>query len=285
MSSALKLPGSLAVTKASLNAVGSLLDENVDFNVATAARDSADGSDTFVYFIQADADINSKVSYVASSDRANGDDAYALGQVSIASASALNPLVKLPTGAGAQVPAGKINARDATNGNASLGEFPVMLTISCNDQGVLSSSVLISGSDVTGTVAENANEAQVAYWTVDTVPKPTSTDADILSDAVTAAELTTHFSTELSTINGYYDGVSVLDSWAISINEIASSADNVLAQHARFLDKAGRTDLFAAGDKVMAGTPFSYSVSIEDYEGNDVTIVAAQDVYGVVNQA
>ena len=285
MSSALKLPGSLAVSKASLNAVGSLLDENVDFNVATAARDSADGSDTFVFFIQADSDINAKVSYVASSDSKNGDDAYALGQISLPSASAVNPLIKLPTGAGAQVPAGKINARDATNSNASLGEFPVMLTISCNDQGVLSSSVLISGSDVTGSTAENPGQAQIAYWSVDTVPKPSSTDADILSDAVTAAELTTHFSSQLSTINGYYDGVSVLDSWTIAINEIASSADNVLAQHARFLDKAGSTNLFAAGDKVMAGTPFSYSVEIEDYEGNNVTIVAAQDVFGVVQQS
>ena len=196
----------------------------------------------------------------------------------------LNPLIKLPTGAGAQVPAGKINARDATNGNASLGEFPVMLTVSCNDQGVLSSSVLISGSDVTGSTAENPGQAQIAYWTVCLSPSPLPL---MLISSVTPlpSSTPTHFSSQLSTINGYYDGVSVLDSWTIAINEIGSSADNVLAQHARFLDKAGRTDLFASGDKVMAGTPFSYSVEIEDYEGNNVTVVAAQDVFGVVQQS
>ena len=170
---------------------------------------------------------------------------------SLPSASAVNPLIKLPTGAGAQVPAGKINARDATNGNAALVSSP-----SCSPSAAttrvfsrLPSSSLALTSPVLP--LKTPAEAQIAYWTVDTVPKPTSTDADILSDAVTAAELTTHFSSQLSTINGYYDGVSVLDSWTIAINEIGSSADNVLAQHARFLDKAGRTDLFASGDKVI----------------------------------
>lgn len=284
MSSGLSLPGSLAVTQASLNAVGTLMDETVDFNVATAARDSADGSASYVYFIQADHDVNSAISYTASSAEANGDDAYGMSAITILHSAATNPLVSLPSGAGASVPAGVVTARDATNANATLGTFPVVITVSCNDQGVLSSSVAISGSDVTGSAAEDATLAQIAYWTVDTTPTPSSTDADILSDAVTAAELTTHFASQLSTINGYYDGVNVLEGWTIAINEIASSTDNVLAQHARFLDKAGQTNLFVADDKVLAGTPFSYGVEIEDYQGNMVTIVAAQDVYGVLKQ-
>ena len=77
MSSGLALPGSLSITEATLTAVGTTMVKNVDFNVAEADRTSADGTSSFVYYIQATYDINSQISYTASSALDAKDDAYA----------------------------------------------------------------------------------------------------------------------------------------------------------------------------------------------------------------
>lgn len=284
MSSGLALPGSLTVSLASLSDVGTGMVQNVDFDVAETDRTSADGSATYVYYIQADHNINGEISYTASSGADGLDDAYAMNAINIASASATNPLLSLPTASGVSVDAGLVTARDATNSNASLGTFPVTLTVSLNDQGLMTSAIAITGSDVSGSNAEDATKAQVAYWSLDATPSPDANTADVLSDSVSASDLSTEYASQLSTINGYYNNQSMISSWSIAISAISSSTNNVLAQHARHLSKAGQTSLFSSGDKVITNAAYSYAVSINDYQGSAQSI-ASGDVYGVVNQS
>jgi hypothetical protein len=284
MSSGLALPGSLSITEATLTAVGTTMVKNVDFNVAEADRTSADGTSSFVYYIQATYDINSQISYTASSALDAKDDAYAMAAISIASASATSPVLSLPSASGVSVSAGLVSARDATNSNASLGTFPVTLTVALSNQGLMTSSIAITGSDVTGTNSDDATKAQVAYWSLDSTPTPAADTSDVLSDSVSTSDLTTEYSAQLATINGYYNNQSLISSWSISIDAITGSTNNVLAQHARYLSKAGQTAIFGAGDKVITNAAYSYAVSITDYAGSAQS-VASGDVYGVISQS
>ena len=66
-------------------------------------------------------------------------------------------------------------------------QIPVTLTVSCNDQGVMSSSIAISGQDVAATTGDDPNLAQKSYWSgAQLRPSVAADDAD---------ELTKHCST------------------------------------------------------------------------------------------
>ena len=280
--SGLQLPGSLSVSLQPLSAVGSSLDVDIQYAVETLERTKADGSASFTNFIEASLDLNSKITYSGESSTKDGDDAYALAAISVLSASAKNVRLSLPSAANVLIDAGEIDAQDP-NG-VSLGKFPVTLTVSCNDQGVMSSSIAISGQDVAATTVDDPNLAQKSYWSgAQLRPSLTADDADELATKLTAAQLTTYYASELSTINNQYDGQNMIKSWTISVNEIPSSTGNVLAQHARFLGKKGTSAVFANDEKMVAATPFSYSVSIDDYLGNSQTVVAAANVFGVLS--
>ena len=280
--SGLRLPGSLAVSLQALSAVGSSLDVAVQYAVETLERTKADGSASFTNFIQAEVDLNSKITYSGDAATKDGDDAYALAAISVASTSAKNVVLSLPSAQNVLIDAGEIDAQDP-NG-VSLGKFPVTLTVSCNDQGLMSSSIAISGQDVAATASDDPNLAQKSYWTgAQSVPSVAADDADELENKLTAAELTTYYATELSTINDQYNGANMIKSWTITVNEIPSSTGNVLAQHVRFLGKKGTTSVFANDEKMVAATPFSYGVSIDDYLGNAQTVVAAANVFGVLS--
>ena len=285
MPSGLSLAGRLSVTQSTLADVGVGMVKQVDFDVAEAARSSADNSRSYVYFIQADVNLNEKVGYTASSDENSKDDAYSLGAISVASSSASNVKMALPGNGGVNIDAGLISAVDKTNGDASLGEFPVTLTLALNDQGVMTSSIAITGSNVTGSNAEDPTKAQVAHWSITSVPTVGADTADVLSKDITASQLTSQYASELATINAFYNGVTVVDSWSISINEMASATTNALAQHARFLGRAGRSaNLFDAGDKIVAETPFNFAININDYTGKSVAVSSGK-VFGVLNHS
>jgi len=280
--SGLRLPGSLAVNLAPLAPVGSSLDVAIEYAVETLERTKADGSASFTNFIQAEVDLNSKITYSGDLNTKDGDDAYSLAAISVASATAKNVVLSLPSAQNVLINAGEIDAQDPSG--SSLGRFSVTLTVSCDDQGVMSSSIAISGQDVAATAVDDPNLAQKSYWTgAQDRPSVAADDADELENKLSAAELTTYYASELSTINAQYNGANMINSWTIVVNEIPSSTNNVLAQHVRYLGKKGTSAVFANDEKMVAATPFSYSVSIDDYLGNAQTVVAAANVFGVLS--
>jgi hypothetical protein len=99
---------------------------------------------------------------------------------------------------------------------------------------------------------------------------------------VTASDVTSAYSSQISTIEGYYNNVSVLTDWAISVSAVTSSTDNALAQHARNLSRTS-TAVFSENALVVASTPSTYTVAVNDYAGTSQQI-ATGSVYGVVRQ-
>lgn len=280
--SGLQLPGSLALSVQPLAAVGSSLDTTVKYVIEALERTKADGSASFTNFIEAQLDLNSRISYLASSTGKNVDDAYSLTAIEVTKANAKNALYSLPSAAGVTVEAGEVDAQDPLS--ASLGKFPVTLTVNCNANGLMTSAIALAGQDVAATAAEVHNEAQKAYWSgPQAKPDVAADDSDLLTTKLTSAQLSTFYSAELLAINNQYNNVEMVKDWTISVAAIASSTDNVLAQHARFLDKKGDTAIFGVGHKMVASVPFSYGVAIDDYLGNATTIVNPANVFGVLS--
>ena len=282
--SGLRLPGSLTVSKLALSAVGSSLDVDVQWAAVNVDRTKADGTATFVNFIMADYDLNGKVDFTASSTTDRLDDAYGLTGFTLASADASNPSFSLPSASNIDVDAGNIDAVSPVNG--TLGSFPVTLTLSVSDQGVMSASIAISGQDVSADAVEDAAKAQQVYWSgVQSAPTVGADDPDILAPKLTASELSTYYASALTSITNQYNNKQMVESWSIAITAVTKDVNSTIAKHAREHNKAGTKNIFSVGDKLVAFTPFSYSVKVEDYLGVEKTIVAAADVYGVLKQS
>lgn len=280
----LRLPGALSVIQANLQSVGSSLDVNIKYQVQATDRSKADGSTSFTHFIQTDYNLNSLVNYFPSDTNFDKDDAYSLRGLTINSNESNGTILSLPAASLVPVKAGEIDAQDQS-GN-SLGKFPVNLYITCNDQGIISSTISISGNDITpgNELLDDAHKSQVVYWPpFHDRPTVEPDDADVLNTKITSSQITNYYLSTLNTINNMYDGESLIASWSISLSPITQSTSNILAQHARFINKRGNEAIFSENDKIVVATPFSYSVSIEDYLGDNTVIVPNANIFGVIN--
>lgn len=281
--SGLGLPGNLSITKATLNAVGTSLDQTLSADVVNTARPSADGTATFTYYIQSDYNINGEITYHAASSDDNRDDAYSMNGITITNSTATNAIISLPAVTGRTVDAGLISALDVDD--SALGTFPVVLTVAVSSTGRMTSSIAITGSTLTASTSENTANAQQVYWSgIDNVPTPASTDNDILTKTLSISQLDTKYASEKTAINNNYNNQDMISGWTISVSAVSQATNNTLSQHARYNNKNGSTSIFAAGEKLVCSTPASYSVSIQDYTGSSTTIVSATDIYGVLKQ-
>ena len=286
--SGLLLPGVLNVTVDEAIGVGipalknRLLYDVQMYDVVTANRTKADGNVSFTNFIETQLDINKKISYIASATGKNADDAYALEDINITMNDSVNPNYSLPSTIDVVVEAGSIEAVDPESD--LLGIFPVKLRVSCNENGIMETDIAICGQDVPAEAIDNPNQAQKVYWVGSQLkPSVAPDDADILNTRITSTELTATYANKLNLINSQYNNQSMINSWTIKINAITSSTDNVLAQHARFLEKKGNTQVFSENQKIVASQPFLYGISISDYLGKDTVIIQPTNVFGVVS--
>ena len=286
--SGLQLSGELSVTQNATEDVGTSMQNTLELQEVTTDRPTATTSATAAYYVKVVADINAAISFHGSESGSNLDDAWSMSALSFDSASD-SATLKLPTASNVEVSAGLITA----NHDGGSGTFPVKLSVSANDQGVLSSSIAISGDSITGSKDDDYAKAQQAYWPINDGTNDYSssgpsalgaTDADVLTASLGAANLSTHYASALSTINAKYDTKNMVSSWSLSVDAVAQATNSNLSNHARVNNKTDST-VFAAGDKIVAATAASYSISINDYESNATQIVAATDVYGVVEQS
>lgn len=283
-SSGLGLAGSLSITQATLNAVGDSLDLTLSAEVQTTARPSADNTANFTYYIQSDYDINSEISYHATSTVAGEDDAYSMNAITVTNSTASNAQLNLPAASGKTVDAGLISALDVDN--TSLGSFPVVLTVAVSSVGRMTSTIAITGSTLTASTSENPALAQNVYWSgIDPLPNQSASAPDDLTQTLTIDQLDEKYSSEKTAINNNYNGQDMISGWTISVSAVTQRTNNALSQHARYNNKNGSTTIFAAGEKLVCATPASYSVSIDDYSGSSTTIIGATDVYGVLRQS
>lgn len=284
--SGLELTGSLSVTQNATDDVGTSMQNTIALQEVNTARPTATSTATAAYYIKVVADINASITFHPSDGDSNEDDAWSMASLSYNNTDdAAAATLKLPTASNVSVDAGLITA----NHDGGSGTFPVTLTVSANDQGVLSSSIAISGDSIVGSKDDDYGQAQQAYWPINeySSAEPTAlgdTDADVLTASLSAANFTTHYATELAAINAQYNTAAMVSSWTLAVSLVAQATESNLSNHARANSKTD-ANVFAAGDKIVAASPYSYSVAINDYTGSANTIVSATEVYGIVEQS
>lgn len=290
MTSAFQLNGALTITQNSLSDVGQSLDLSVHMKEAYLDRTAYKREGTYTYYIKANYNLNSLISYEPSSTENLLDDAYAFAGLTVTSANGSGIELSLPTASGGlPVVAGLIEAdNDQLVGNKKIGEFPVQLVFALDREGTITVEISVTGSQVEGSIVDNSQRAQIAYWDVNAFPTPTpgSTTPDKLVDQISKEEVTTHFANQLDAVKALYEGMPVVASWSMTLDALASGNDNDLAKYARLHNAStiGSTLIFTPGEIVMAKNPFSYKVEVKDFEGNQHVIIDNTDVYGIFCQ-
>ena len=285
--SGFKVPGQLTLTQQSLDSVEDhKLVQDVLAQEFTAVRSAATESQSFTYFIELEVDINASITHNSSGRGGDDDDAWGLAELSYSSKSfAGKPLIKLPTASGVSVPAGLISAKDTDS--SLISTFAVSLSLSMTDQGAMSCTASISGADaVSSATAENLLNAQVVRFMKPSASAPSvgASDDDVLTATLSAAELASDYSAELAALEARYTIANMLAVWTVNVPEIRLNTDSILSQHARAGAKNSAA-VFEAGERVVMGTPANYGVSVEDYEGNSVTVIDREQVFAVLKQS
>lgn len=281
---AYSIPGQLYAELTPLSSVdtsGNNIVNNITATVSEVVRDSNSlTSASFTYYIEAAYDINSKIT-IQHND-ATDDDSWALEAFSILNTDASGVVLNLPSVSGLEVPAGILNIY-ATDTTTLLGHFDVKVTMGISSQGVTSAFASITGNSISTSENENTALAQVLYWSgFDDVPTVNANTADTLSKSISASDAETKYSSQLTAITNTYNSQNVIAMWEIAIDNILHAADSILAQHARFKNVT-TSNVFTAGEKIVANSTYSYAVSVNDYLGTPIPVVVG-DVYGVVKQ-
>lgn len=285
MPTAIELPGTLSLTQTAITDVGNTMNVVIISAVSEVARSSVQPQSTsFSYYIQSNYDINSSISYNASSATDGTDDAYSMTAISVTDQTAVNPSFILPSVTGVAVSAGLVDAQIVAG--TSIGTFPVTITFAVSTAGIMTSSIAITGSDVVATATEDSTKAQIVYWSGinATAPSATANDADVLTSNLTSTQLETKYSSELTTINNQYNNQNMIASWNISFPAIGANTNNQLSQWARYLGLDGSTNFFSSGDMLVTDTAYSYSVSVNNYLNTATTIITPTSVFGVLVQ-
>jgi len=284
MPTAIELPGTLSLTQTAITDVGNTMNVVINSAVSEIARSSVQPQPTsFSYYIQSNYDINSSISYNASSATDGTDDAYSMTAIIVTDQTAVNPSFILPSVTGIGVSAGLV---DAQTTGTSIGTFPVTITFAVSTAGIMTSSIAITGADVVATASEDSTKAQIVYWSGInvTAPSATANDADVLTSNLTSTQLETKYSSELTTINNQYNNQNMIASWNISFPAIGTNTNNLLSQWSRYLGLNGSTNFFSTGDKLVTDTAYSYSVSVNNYLNTATEIIPTTSVFGVLVQ-
>lgn len=284
MPTAIELPGTLSLTQTAITDVGNTMNVVINSAVSEIARSSVQPQpSSFSYYIQSNYDINSSISYNASSATDGTDDAYSMTAISVTDQTAASPAFILPSVTGVTVSAGLV---DAQTTGTSIGTFPVTITFAVSTTGVMTSSIAITGSDVVATATEDSTKAQIVYWSGinATAPSAAANDADVLTSTLTSSQLETKYSSELTTINNQYNNQNMIASWTISFPAISANTNNLLSQWSRYLGLDGSTNFFSTNDMLVTGTAYSYGVSVNNYLNTATTIITPTSVFGVLVQ-
>ncbi len=285
MTSCYQIAGSLTASKLTLSSVGQSLINTVYMREIDTQRTKSTDSGVYTYYIRTEQDLNALIHYWPSNTGSALDDAYSFDGLTVSNDASANFF--LPSVSGVQVAAGVITA-DVSQNLALTQEFPVTLTINVDSVGMMTASILLSGANFTSYVVDSNMLAQVAYWDLPSVvavpAAPGTEDADILTATVSATQLSSYFSSQLAAVLAYYNNEEMITSWTIALAPIAKATDNTLSLFARNIGNTGNSTVFAQGAKVMAHDAFSYGINIVDCNGASQVIVAAQNVFGLVQQ-
>ena len=281
------------------------------------------GDDLPDYYIKIPVNLNNYVTKGSSNlGRASGspDDCWGLQSITFANTDVSGSQVTttLPAQTGTfkvgQIAIDSSNISSSLSAGVSLQNFNVMMTISADSAGNLTSTCAVQRQDnstgQTASIVDSAHFASYLHFSendnttatnnlVGSDKQPSNdwkgatsaSDRDALTDnlstTLTNAEVATKFSSQIAATNNSFNGQAALSSWNMSFNAITASSSSALTKHARA--RIGRkaspdtTTVFRQGDKIFTSGSSAYSLTFRDHD-NTLQTIASGDVYGVLEQ-
>ena len=184
----------------------------------------------------------------------------------------------LPTGT-ATVSCGDITG---VGPSGTVGTLPTEIVISVSSEGTLSSGVNINGGPLVANLAEDVLKAQALTWPNEPVPSMTGTSADVLSATFTASDAASYFQSAILALQNLYTG-SIISSWTVEVPEIVPSPTSPITEYAAANNRT-YPNIFENGEQIVLETTHPYSVTVNDVNGEEVTLVAPTQIYAVVQQ-
>ena len=302
--SAFKINGTLTLAEESLaSIVGNKIDESFRAKEYQAARaKQALSTQAYNHYIQVTMDINSKVLFSKAANRPNeaitstADDAWGLSAFKVghdgsAKVGAYDSVeFKLPTNTVNNIKAGEIAVNDH-DGTTALTPFAVKLQMVLSDTGALTATASVDTLTVnSSSVSDDALKYQFVQFEQKGYSSPTqqtlnddNAKPDKLSASINDQDVASAYSAELDALEAAYTMSSVIASWELDVDAIASGVESAMALHARENNKTD-ANVFAQDDCLVLATPASYQLSVLDATGQSVELMAASDVYGVLKQ-
>ena len=289
LSNVLSVVGALEVTETTLTTDLQSFADNLTKTV-TAQYATADRSSAFTpaagvqFYIMVEKDLNAQVTNPSS--ELLGFSGFTVAK---ADTPADKVTINLPTFTSKDVNTGTItfNGTTGLTNTGEIGTFTSKVSLSMTDQGVITSTVTISGNELTVTAADDVNIAQVV--TDGLVAATADQDsADVLSASLTAAELTAHFADEITAINALYNNQDIISSWRITIDDITADENSTIAKYSRNDLSTGQTYAapFGVGKMIVAATYYELQITLTDATGASVNMYdETQKIYGVLKHA
>lgn len=194
------------------------------------------------------------------------------------------------------------------SGNTMAHVFDLDIKLSGNTDGLLSATCQfydVSGDGFNVRVPENIAFAQVLsldfsdIYSVSTAPADASainqtsdtlTYATISASSLNSQGATKAITTKRNAVVDLYAGQHIFTSWSVAFDAqdasgLAVGNYNAITKYARDNDWTTASYGFATGSRIVAETPKSFSLSVADMSGNDVELIAATNIYGVIRQS
>jgi hypothetical protein len=180
--------------------------------------------------------------------------------------------------------------------------FDLDVALSSNDQGVITGVTSFydaSGSGFNVRIPENIGFSQVLSLEYSNFASkeadPTTHTTDVLTYSINASQLNGVSSGDIkdkrNAVDALYTGQKIFSAWSVSFTAqdasgLTTQTYNTITNYAR--DKnwtSTTTGEFGPGDRIVATTPQSFSISITDKNNASVQLISPQNVYGVLRQS
>ena len=226
--------------------------------------------DNIPYYIEATVNLNKNVSLVNNNTGINGG-------IIRHTNTHYNINYKLPTG---NTIISMMNF-DAKQGTTLLNTYTLDVNVSVDQNGTLSTTHEVKGTDTIGFIQDTADTVNYAYWDVENEPTLTVDMADRLTTLLTTDKIESGKAAAINSVISTYEGVSVLQSWTIQLSSIMPSLSNFINQYRLAKNRpVGR--VFENGEQVVLSTTQDYQVVIPGVDGSSHTLVNPTTVKAII---
>ena len=263
---------------------------------------------TPTYYVQADYDINNKITLVPGDANDNNglgdgnDDSWTMSSFTVTKENAVNAVYNLPIGSLTDVQVAQAQAFNDTPAGSHYRTFDLLMDIQVDNQGDITvNDVGFVGASAHAFVDENVAVAQAVGWedpngnfdinnllnhSGNDPSLVAANDVDTLHAPLTATNINDHYAAAIETEVARFRGKNTVVNWEIEFEAVTAQTNSNLSIWARNQGDVAQptSNPFSAGDKIVTTGKHDYVITFNDHADEELTLVSTESVYGVLKQ-